>query len=756
MRESITRKEAENFAKNCIYGKKPACTCACPFNLDVPTLAGHLQEGNFTLAYKHYQNQAVFPGIVSRLCDEPCKNACVRKDMDEGISLNLLEKACVDFTETKEPRKFNLPPKNKKIAIIGAGLCGLTCAQKLGAKSYDVTVYEQSDRIGGRLWDLLEPDIFLTEIELQMKYARVTYKLNSKISSLDDIKFDAAFIATGKGGDDFSLLEGMNSESFGTVRPGVFIGGNILHTTPVEDIGQGITAAHSIEKYIKVGLMDGIPETFIIKESPLKIDLSRVKATEAVKPHEDIVYTKDEAVQEAQRCLKCNCTACSDCCEIFSHFNRWPIAVVGDAVASLHTKTSIKGQNSTRMMSSCNLCGLCVKVCPQDIDMGKFFHDFRYFKSEDKMYPPAFHDYFIRDMHFSNHDAYFAHTAPGYSKASHVFFPGCQLGASDPRYVEKTYDYLLKKMPDTAIIQGCCGAPADWAADKVLNEATVNKLKDEWEKMGKPAFIFACPTCKHQFEKFLPDTKGISLYSIIEEKGLPHDAMKAYAKACVFDPCSSRYDTSMQESVRRIAGKAGVDLSELFYSKDKAQCCGWGGHIQEANPALFNKIVNNRINAENLPYITYCTNCNDTFTHKGKECVHILDIVHGIDRTNYSTPSLSERRRNRLTAKKNILKKVWNIEMSGIDDFKTDLIVEIPKEITLKMNDMLILDEDVYKTIESCEASGYKLYDTERDLYIGHLRIGIITYWVEYRKEKEKFIVKNVYTHRVEIVENLK
>jgi Fe-S oxidoreductase len=756
MGDYTSRKNYESFAKSCLKGKKAACVCACPFNLDVPALMGLLQEGNFSKAYRLYQSQAVFPRIVSTLCDERCRNACVRNGFDASVSLLALEKACVDFAEVKDPLQFNLPAKSKKIAVIGAGLCGLTCAQKLGAKSYDVTVYEKTGQIGGRLWQAMDPEFFLPEIELQMKNARVTYELNTEITALNDVKFDAAFIATGKGGNDFFLREGMDALSLGTVKPGVFIGGGLLDTTPVEDIAQGIVAAHSIEKFIKVSLMDGIPETFMCKESPLVINLDRVKKEPAVVPKARGIYNKDEAVKEAQRCIKCNCTACSDCCELFQYFDETPKAMVEDAVASLHTKRSIKEQRATRTVASCNLCGLCGEVCPKDIDMGKFFHDFRYFKAEDNMFPPAFHNYFIRDMHFSNEEAYFAQLAPGYEKAAHVFFPGCQIGASDPDYVEKTYEYLLAKMPDTAIIQGCCGAPADWAADRELNEAVVDQLRGEWERMGNPAFIFACPTCERQFEKFLPQIKGVSLYNILAEEGLPQDKGKIYGKACVFDACSSRHDPSMQENVRDIAIKAGVALTELYYSRDKAQCCGWGGHIQAANPALFHTMVDNRICGEDLPYITYCTNCRDTFAVKGKDCVHILDIVHGLNKENYVPPSLSQRRRNRLIAKKNLLKKVWNMDMEETEDYKMGLVLEIPEALVLKMNDQLILEEDVYHTIKSCETSGYKLYDPEKDTYIGHLRIGIITYWVEYKKNNANFMLENVYTHRVEILESLK
>jgi hypothetical protein len=96
------------------------------------------------------------------------------------------------------------------------------------------------------------------------------------------------------------------------------------------------------------------------------------------------------------------------------------------------------------------------------------------------------------------------------------------------------------------------------------------------------------------------------------------------------------------------------------------------------------------------------------------------------------------------------------MDMEETEDYKMGLVLEIPEALVLKMNDQLILEEDVYHTIKSCETSGYKLYDPEKDTYIGHLRIGIITYWVEYKKNNANFMLENVYTHRVEILESLK
>ncbi len=749
----MSRKNYEYFSQSCLHGKKPACTCACPLNLNVRKIIEKLQKGNYTAAYRLYRNQALFPAIVCNICDEPCNDACVRKDVDASIALRMLEKVCVDFTRSNEPTRYNLPKNNKKIAVIGAGLAGLSCALKMAEKGYDITVYEQSGRIGGRLWELLSPDIFLPEFELQFKNLQYTLRLNTKIISLDEIEYDAVFIATGQDGNDFGVREGMNAESLGTAKPGVFLGRNLLGTTPVQDIALGTLAAYSIEKYIKVGMMDGIPETFPCTESQIVMNLSGIKSQKAVLATDNETYDKKQAETEAQRCLKCDCTACKDGCELFDFYSQMPKRLADESIVSLQDSNSVSGRSSIRAIASCSQCGLCKEVCPQNINMGSLYSDFMHYMYEDGRIPPAFHDFFIRDMQFSNSEAYLIHPAPGHDRATHLFFPGCQLGASDPQYVESTYAYLLDKMPDTAILVGCCGVPADWAGNDSLHASVIGQLRSDWEKLGEPIVIFACPTCKNQFAKHITEAKGVSLYDIIIAQGVPEGIKKLNHAACVFDPCSSRYDSLMQQSVREIALKSGVVLEELPYSKNNAQCCSWGGHIAQANPELADIIVQNRISAYDNPYITYCTNCRDIFAQRGKVCVHILDIVFDIDKETYSPPSLGQRRDNRLDLKKKLLKKVWNINMDENENQTCNIKVTISDELVGKMDHLLILEEDVCRTIAYCESTGNRMLDPEKGCFIGHLQIGIITYWVEYTREEFGYRLINVYSHRMEIIE---
>jgi len=748
----MDRKFYESYGKNCLMGGKAPCVCGCPLNLDILKMVDFVQKGNFTSAYKTFRDLSVFPGIVSRICPQPCKGACVRKDKDDSVLIRDIERACVEYTENDKPTRFNFPRRNLNVAVIGGGLAGLTCAHKLGTRGCDVTIYEKESVLGGRLHSMLEPEIFLKEFELQLSAARYKVEYNREIKSLDEIEYDVLFIATGEGGNDFGLREGMNEQSFGTKKDGVFMGGAILGAGPVADMGQAVVASYSMDKYLKIKKMDGTPESFMQTKSCIEKNMDDLDEIKMVPVDEGGIYSKENAVKEAERCLKCDCTECRDACELFDHFKKSPTLIVSDGVTSLHSRAGISRQTTTQVISACNLCGLCKKVCPRDIDIGMVAHDFRHFKMQDDYYPKGYSDFFIRDMNYSNTAGYLARTAPGYDKASYMFFPGCQLGASNPEYVGKSYEYLLSKIPDTAIMLGCCGAPADWGGEGELNKQVIDNIRETWEKFGKPTLICACATCMKQFEEFLPEVEKVSLYEIIEKYGA--EAEETFSeKMSVFDPCASREYTEMQKSVRAIAAGSGIEIDELKYSNEKARCCGWGGHVMGANRKFADEIIENRISQSDNPYVTYCTKCRDTFAWKGKDCLHILAVIFGINDRGYVPPSPCEKRANKVKTKNLILNGVFGEETEEVKEGYDDMNLIISDELKAKLSHSLILEDETYETIKYIEKTGNRLYNKDNDSYIGYFQIGIVTYWVEYKKVGDDIVLLNAYSHRVKIDE---
>ena len=741
----------KDFSIACFRDYPPPCTCACPLGLDVRAIIDKVQKNNFTSAYRLYRNKSLFPAIVSRICDEPCRLHCVRKNSDESIFLKKIEAACVAFTKDAEPIRYHVPKKPFTVAIIGAGLSGLSCALKLAARNYSVRLYEKRDKPGGQLRDILAPEYFLDEIEAQ--FARVDCEsfYSHQIENLDSIQADAIYIATGKDGHDFGLMTQVDTKSLGTTRRGVFLGGSILGASPVESIEHGVRVSYSIEKYLQLGAMDGVPETY-------KKPIAHKKFSELpIKKQHSSISEKDqlsaeEAVAEGDRCLRCNCSQCHAGCDLMKQFKAFPPKITTDVISTLRPIEKFSTRIASRMINSCNVCGQCKRTCPEQVNMEDCFLEARRMLHRGGAMPSAYHDFWLRDMNFSSSDAYLLYTPAGSAKSDYMFFPGCQLGASDPDYVLKTYEYLANLHPTTSLMLACCAVPADWAGDEALRDAVLENIRRDWEKIGKPKLILACPTCRKTFMRYFPECESLSLYEILAESGKQFPvAASEPQRVSIFDPCSSRDDPSMQQSIRVLAKRNGLLVEELETTFENARCCGFGGHMYAVNPSLFKDIVTQRTHAGNNEYITYCTNCRDIFAASGKDCRHILDVLFTGNSALRKPPSLSQRRANRMTLKTFFAEKSGQPELFVQHGGQEDMIVRISDELIRKMDDLLILEEDVKAVVEHCESTGEKLFDPKTGCFTGHLQIGIITYWVTYTKDDSGITLNNAYSHRMAI-----
>lgn len=748
----------KNF-KNCRQNEIPFCAAECPFHLDILDFIEKMKRGGWKGAFKTYRNAVGFPMIVSQLCHEPCKGVCPRKGTDSAIDLLMLEKACISFTTDRSPTDYNLPQKKKKVAIIGAGISGLACALRLCTKKYEVEIFEASDRIGGYLWELLPPEVFLTDIEEQFQHKTYKLHLNTQIQlarELADGGFDAVYVATGEGGNDFGLLSDTNCAMIGNA--GWFAGGGLIGENPISALANGLNMGTVVDGFLKTeNLLN--PENR--QETCMHLDPTKLKVEEPVLPENGEFFSEEEAKREAARCLECQCDFCRTTCDLTDFYGKWPLRIRDEIIATTLPGTSeVKPQPAKRLLSTCNQCGLCQETCPEDIDLGGLILEGRKSMHRQKKAPWVFHDFWLRDMEFANGELAALTSVPDRkgTACTYAFFPGCQLGASDPDLVEKTYAYLVGTRPDTGLMLRCCGAPAEWSGDEEKFGEELKTIRMLWKQLEEPTLILACPTCEKKFKTYLAEISVVSLYEIMDQWGTEDREIQADGKAySVFDACAARHEGEMKGAVRRLAEGAGCALEPMPFHDAVPQCCSFGGQPGVANPEYVDFVVKKRISESENPYITYCVNCRDVFLDAGKEAVHILDLLLGTGKAPDKLATVSQRRENRIHLKQRLLKNYWNVSE---EEKKTEKRkVKIPEALEEKLNKAQILTEDVIGVLDFCERTGRRVFHPDTETFSGYQEIGYTTYWVEYRTLESgaeedggpSYELANAYAHRIKI-----
>jgi hypothetical protein len=375
---------------------------------------------------------------------------------------------------------------------------------------------------------------------------------------------------------------------------------------------------------------------------------------------------------------------------------------------------------------------------------------------EQKRMPPSAHDFALRDMLFANSPACaLSRPAPGSATSEYIFFPGCQLAASAPGHVDKAYKLLQEKLSGgIGLMLRCCGAPADWAGRDDLLGLALDEFKKEHRSFGSPRVILACPSCGRVFQRHLPDIATVSLWELLDRAEIAPAAEKPGRELAIHDPCASRHDASVHESIRRIAANLGCSLRELTLSREKTTCCSFGGLQWFANNRLAQDALQRRLRESDRDYLTYCSMCRDLFAAQGKRCLHLLDLVFEPDseaRATRPCPGWSQRRENREQLKAAVLTAYWGEKTAAAPDAAAMRLIISP-EVRSVLEARLILDDDIRQVVRHAETTGRRLRHAKTCCYLAYHKVGSVTYWVEYSPADTGYAIVNACSHRMDIV----
>ena len=757
----------------CIQDCPPPCAAACPVHVDVRGVAHALSQGEVAAALQLLRRALPFPGLLGRICERPCEAVCTRGAAGEPIAIAALERACADLG-APAPDKARPARRNRHIAIVGGGLCGATAAYDLVRKGYGVSLYDALDPLGGRLWTYPEevlPHALITTEFGRLEPMGVVLHLNTRVGadlSLDALRDEneAVLLACGlEAADPFGLecdAAGrplIDAATYATRRPGVFAAGGLVRGehSAIGAVMDGRRAAISIDRFVQAVSLTAARAGEGPQTSCLYTDTTHVAPVARVQPADPGAgYTAAEAQAEAARCLQCECLECVKVCEYLAAYGRYPRKYVREVYNNL---SIVKGTRyANQFINACSLCGLCAEVCPTDFDMGAVNLAARQEMVAQGRMPPSAHDFALRELAFSQSDHFtLARSAPGTAASDYVFFPGCQLSGSAPEHVAATYAYLTQALPEARVglWLGCCGAPAEWAGRGDLFTTALAQLRSQHAALGKPRVVLACATCARVWAQHLPEIETASLWDLLAERGLPAGAASGAGQTVsIHDPCAARHATGVQDSVRQIVTQLGYAIAELPRSRERTTCCSYGGAQWLANRQVAHTVVQRRVDEGPDDYVTYCATCRDFLAGHGKRTLHVLDLVFAdpAARAARPDPGWSQRRANRAGLKRRMLADVWGepMETSAVDRGPR---LSVSAAVAAKLEERLILLDDVRFVIDQAERTGRKFLRPENEHLLASGRRGAVTFWVEYAPEGEAFVVYGAYSHRMAVAD---
>ena len=318
--------EARLEASRCLSCKNPQCVTGCPVGINIPAFIKQVKEGNDLEAAKEIAKYSSLPAVCGRVCpqEKQCEGKCVLGVKGEPVSIGKLERYVADTSRKNNFDLTTTEPKNgKKVAIIGAGPAGLTCAGDLAKAGFDVTIFEALHKAGGVLVYGI-PEFRLPKDEVVAHEVENIKKLGVKIETdvivgktitIDELfneGFDAMFIGSGAGLPKFMGIPGENAN--GVLSANEFLTRvNLMrafdecYDTPVvvgkkvAVVGGGNVAMDAVRTALRLGAEANIVYRRSESELPARVEEVHHAKEEGVKFH--MLTNPTEILMDEKGCV---------------------------------------------------------------------------------------------------------------------------------------------------------------------------------------------------------------------------------------------------------------------------------------------------------------------------------------------------------------------------------------------------------------------------------------------------------------------
>lgn len=340
-----------------VRDKTAPCRAACPLRQPIPQFIQAVLASDWNRAVALLLEVNPLPGVTGRLCYHPCQAKCLRKELDEPVSIQELEKAVADLGNT--PSVAKRAPTGRKVAVCGTGPAGLTAAYHLALHGCQVTVLDPNEGPGG----------FLTGVSAEKLPPEVLEREISRLAAISGVRFRMKAVDLRTEGCDLTIVDQTayrpESEEAAVLEALPSGGGNRLDIQarrgssgfkPVHvahAVALGRTVAFEALRHLSLNA-DEISqgqEQVVSKED---IEFHRLPDTMLADLLREISDTADErAVLEAARCLSCGtCNLCQTC-----------VLVCPDACCRLDEEE----EKIVIDLYHCKGCGICAYECPRGV-----------------------------------------------------------------------------------------------------------------------------------------------------------------------------------------------------------------------------------------------------------------------------------------------------------------------------------------------------------------------------------------------------
>ncbi len=373
------------------------CQPSCPASMNIPAMNRYIQKNDHVNAIKTIKTDIAIPLILGYICPAPCEKACKRTPIDDAVSICNLKKH-VAFEDLTSGNSF-FPEiseiSGNKVAVIGTGPAGLSCAYYLRTLGHSCTMYDKNDIPGGTLYydipnDQLPKDQLKLEIDHLLDFGinvvTNTFVDKNYFKNILQKEFDAVVFATGNYFDSgiaefgFSTTKlgiEINKDTFSLDEKGVFACGNIIRSRrmAITSAAQGKQTALSVDKYLR-GELSAVPNKRFnskfgklfesefgeyLKES---VNIPRIKLSDEKLDN----FSKQDAISESERCMYCDCRK-PDTCKLRIFSEKYS---VDRSRYAFTERRSIKKYTENDIIiyepEKCIKCNICVEICSRKKD----------------------------------------------------------------------------------------------------------------------------------------------------------------------------------------------------------------------------------------------------------------------------------------------------------------------------------------------------------------------------------------------------